>query len=363
MKESGQGKERESTFELLRIIAMLCIIFGHFVGKGGIVVSPQSTIQLSSLFFWAGGKLGVNIFVLITGFFGGGQRRCQSKKIVTLWMTVICYSWISFLGFVVVAPETINRDLVISTAFPIARNVWWFVTTYIGLCILQPMINLILEKLDKKNHQKLLITGGIMLSVIPTVIFNALPWFSNLAWFIYLYCCGLYIRRYPPRISKKICVGVFCIAWIGMWMMDILLQVYTSIEKNYFSYMYRIPLFLASVAVFLVFTNLHIRQSKFINKMGKATLGVYLIHDSLFCRSFLWITVLHADRYYNTWFYLIHMTVSCVLIFIVCVIVDLCRERLFEVIEKKLHLQSKLSVALEKIIRIDFLEDDKYEKG
>lgn len=67
-----------------------------------------------------------------------------------------------------------------------------------------------------------------------------------------------------------------------MWLLDILLETYTGMEVNYFSYMYRIPMFVASVSLFLFFANRTIQYKQHINAIAKNVLGVYLLHDSLF---------------------------------------------------------------------------------
>lgn len=71
-------KPRQSNFELLRIFAMLLIILFHYVYNGGFNLETSefclNKCVLRTLGF--GGKLGVELFVLITGYFlsknGGG---------------------------------------------------------------------------------------------------------------------------------------------------------------------------------------------------------------------------------------------------------------------------------------------------
>ncbi len=71
--------ERQSNFEILRIFAMMIIILFHYVYNGGFNLETSrfclNKCVLRTLGF--GGKLGVELFVLITGYFisdkiGGG---------------------------------------------------------------------------------------------------------------------------------------------------------------------------------------------------------------------------------------------------------------------------------------------------
>ena len=69
-------KQRDSNLELFRIITMLLIVAHHFVvnsgltaTKGPINASPTSQNSMFLLLFGAWGKIGINCFVMITGYF------------------------------------------------------------------------------------------------------------------------------------------------------------------------------------------------------------------------------------------------------------------------------------------------------
>lgn len=67
------GKCRESNIELSRILSMLAIVAHHFVWNSGVTeLYDFSHISRDMEFmqlFGAWGKTGINIFVLISGFF------------------------------------------------------------------------------------------------------------------------------------------------------------------------------------------------------------------------------------------------------------------------------------------------------
>ena len=68
---------RQSNIELLRIILMMGIIAHHFVVNSGLLGLMSPSIEnTNDVFLWIWGmwgKIGINCFVLITGFF-----MCQS---------------------------------------------------------------------------------------------------------------------------------------------------------------------------------------------------------------------------------------------------------------------------------------------
>jgi peptidoglycan/LPS O-acetylase OafA/YrhL len=70
MAES-QTVARKSNFEVLRILAILMIIAHHVALYGGcdFATGEISVNKLWILLLASGGKIGVNIFILISGYF------------------------------------------------------------------------------------------------------------------------------------------------------------------------------------------------------------------------------------------------------------------------------------------------------
>ena len=94
-------KQRQSNFELLRIILMLAIIAHHFVVNSGIAdyfqVHSYKTLYLILFGMW--GKTAINVFVLITGYF-----MCKSEfkwmKVLKLFLEVKFYKILLFIVFI-----------------------------------------------------------------------------------------------------------------------------------------------------------------------------------------------------------------------------------------------------------------------
>ena len=86
-------KQRESNMELLRIISILMIIIFHCAFKSGF--SFEAGFGLNKLMvksFWMLGELGVNLFILISGYYMVNGR-FKWKKLVKLLLEVQFYTW------------------------------------------------------------------------------------------------------------------------------------------------------------------------------------------------------------------------------------------------------------------------------
>lgn len=85
---------------------------------------------------------------------------------------------------------------------------------------------------------------------------------------------------------------------------------------------------LAAIGIFTVFKNLKCKYNRWINILASTTFAVYLIHNNPIISDWLWNTVVYADRYLESPFFLLHMLGVTTLIFGVCSILELMRLRI-----------------------------------
>lgn len=92
---------RDSRFEILRIMAMVMIICYHFVVHGCEsyidVASMSNRILLDCMSMY--GKVGVNLFVLVTGYFGVTSV-FQREKLVKFIAQVFFFSVVLFGAYI-----------------------------------------------------------------------------------------------------------------------------------------------------------------------------------------------------------------------------------------------------------------------
>ena len=322
-------KTRTSGIELLRIVSMLMITLHHLAMTYGID-STNLYIRLWAQFFFVGGKVGVNCFVLIAGYFLYSSK-FRFERILKLHQQIILYGVGCIIIGIIVIPETIGLQAILKAFLPVIFNHYWFITTYIGLICFSPFINFLIDKLSYKQHSILILVCLLLFSVIPT--FTAqVPYNDNLSWFCFLYILAAYFKKYNTKIKTLIGNPVITIMmWGGIWLSSVIMTLletkfpFWGEGINFFSGMYILPELINSLSLFLCFEKLDF-QSKFVNFLGKHTLACYLIQSNyvlLVFRIKLLHFVFESTNYLLYPFYALFITA----IFFLCsVLIDCTRE-------------------------------------
>lgn len=122
---TGKAKVRDSSVELLRIVMMLMIIAHHYVVNSGllpeILLEGEGNITkpgLLFLMFGAWGKVGINCFVLITGYFMC-TGHATIRKFLKLYFQILFYRVIIWLVFFISGYEVINLSRVFYLVWPL----------------------------------------------------------------------------------------------------------------------------------------------------------------------------------------------------------------------------------------------------
>ena len=206
-------KQRDSSLELLRIVSMLLIIVHHyavhgFLLKGEFAIFPLTLNKLIILFLSLGGKVGVNCFVLISSYYLVDSK-IKLRKILEIFLKVIFYSWIVLLllyilkynyliagGSIIIIKEFIKAIL-----SPLKG--YWFISCYLLLYISSPVLNKLINQLDKNEFKILISTMLIIFCCLKSIGINL--YYSNYIWFILLYFISSYIKREISLSKIKKC--------------------------------------------------------------------------------------------------------------------------------------------------------------
>lgn len=337
----GRNKERDSNLELFRIIAMLMILAHHYVVNSGM----ESMYDMNHItgnmvflqFFGFGGKMGINCFTLITGYFMAGKK-LKPEKVLKIWAELLFYNIIITAIFLLTGYVELTPRLVAQTIFPYSYYVdKYYVSTMLCLYLLIPFLNILILKLNQKMYIRLM---GLLLFTYSIIsVFN--DNFNFIGWLCIIYLVGAYIRIYPSQIfnSRKIAVTIGVIS-IGLMWMSIIVVDFIGVKFGYQNYYFmvqdanKILPFLGGLSLFLLFKNINIKHNEIVNRVAASAFGVLLIHaNSDIMRQYLWKDVLNNTGYYDSPFLIVHAILSVLIIYFVCTIIDMIR---IKYIEKKI---------------------------
>lgn len=325
---------RDSRFELLRIVSMLFIIAGHYANHGGVLNNSIGINRILGSFAHAGVYIGVNCFVLVSAYFLLNTK-FSIKRVVKIEMQTLFYSILAFLVAYFYFHAPITGKETIKVLLPTIFKEYWFVTAYMGLLFLSPFLNFIIQKFTENliYYKKFLLIGTLMLSIIPFFTPTSVPWGSDFLWFIYLYFLMGYLKTKDFNLTTKAKWGrkLFGFCFISSLVSSvILILIVDSMPAlnrvgviSYLSLYKESPFqLLGAIGLFVLFANIKMRPSKWVNRIAATTFGVYLIHDNPLLRPHLWQDVLHTSQFYGSSFLGLHMIVSIAVVFLICSLVD-----------------------------------------
>ncbi len=351
--QNSKVKMRNSNFELMRIVSMFFIVIYHIIIHGKLLENSHGTTHFVLYIILAICIVHVNSFILVTGYF-----QCKSKlkltKVIQLNNSIWFYTVSIVLFFIIVKGNTFNSIELLKTFLPISYNDYWFLTNYLILYLISPILNTVINNIDEKKFKRIIVLLLFIDSILPTLtnssFFNVTLGYS-LYHFIFLYFVGAFLRNYPiedwyifKKTSKKALQLIslfifFLMAFINIInqsaskellnMHPIIAEVGIIFSNSFIAYNNPLVI-IQTIAFFVFFSTLNLKNT-FINYISTATIGIYLIHDNNNIRNVLYKFLGFNGNNYSV-IILVKILGCAILIFISCLIIELIRKFIFKLI-------------------------------
>lgn len=352
--------ERNSNFELLRIIAMLLIVFHHSIvhgllnnsidinGSGNAVAFQTWLTAYSGELIAMLGKVAVAVFVMISGYFlvNSSAKGKKTLKKVLLLVTQVCfYSLLIYLIALFlnwINPSDLSAKQ--QAFFPFFYNTYWFATEYLLLYLIYPYINVALHNITRIQHRNLILIGIITFTFIPMIIPNFIDYgsYGEVVLFALYYVIGGYLRLYDLKNEKFRGIVLFVCGSIILSLIMFYYNYMGGISNNqqYFAKsfvlagQYSFIVVFIAMGVMMLFKHINLGQNRIINTIAATTFGVYLIHDNPIMEQIIWMKWLNMPSLLtpNVGHFLLKIIIACPLIFIICSVIDFVRINLFNVV-------------------------------
>ncbi len=214
---------------------------------------------------------GVNLFILISGYFG---IRLNWKNLLTLMSTVAFYTLATILCKWFITDSRPTLGIIASFFAPFCNTDWWFINSYFHLLLLSPIINIALEKASIKQYRYILGVFLFMSCIAGFFFKNFINYDGyNTFQFLTIYIVGNAINKFNliELISVKKFISLYFCGTIGIFVCSFV-SSRTALYNN--------PLnIISAVSLFCLIAKLNFR-SKAVNYIASFMLPIYLIQDS-----------------------------------------------------------------------------------
>ena len=351
---------RDYNIDFLRIASMLMIVSLHSMSHGGMYDFGYSLrgINIYSIWFTFVQSIcvvSVNVYVLISGYFLV-KEKFRISKFLKIVCEVLFYSWIIIsIRIYLCGLEGLDIKDLLSAFLPITYIEYWFVSAYIAMYVLVPVLNLLINSISQKQLFGvvciLVSVFSILNSVLPlSQIMGVKSFGQSMVFFVVLYIIGAFLRLYIEKgqwrnyAKKYFWVSIlfmnlwFLVTTFGTTAMgiDILNNERAQFVLKWFFAYNSLPVLIASVALFhfcrgITISNL--RYIKVIKVITPLVFGVYLIHDNPHLRDFVWMNLKNSHIPHPL--LPIPAILYTIVVFILCLVIDYVRFLLFNIVHKK----------------------------
>ena len=279
------AKQREYSFDLLRVVAMFMVVMIHvsnvYSRDFGLISNSSFFV---SLIFNTVSRLSVPIFFMISGALLL-NRKFELKKylnrikkfiiIIIVWDIIYLIWEYLYLG--------ITYDKLYMLLKEPYRAHLWFLYTILLLYIIQPILRAILNKMNKEAKIILLSTWLILSCISITGIINFPHVFSDIS-YIGFFIMGKYLYDFIKTKDLRKYNLILITIMIFTLGLSIILNYNMSLKNDMFYnhyFGYRTPFIIIPSFIFFILIVSNYRKNtinKEIMQLSELSLGVYLIH-------------------------------------------------------------------------------------
>ena len=336
-------KNRESNIEMLRILCTLLIISSHFLGIGHISQKDSCFYLMVNTMMSDLSRVACTVFIIISAWFSL-DKSTNISKVFHVWLTTIMYMVpLTIIGH---HYNLFAEDMyVVKCSFlPVSYGYGaaWFTSVYIVLMLISPLLNYILQNVQRNIMKFYLFTYFCAFSLFATIFHENGKYALELVAFSFVYLLTGYIKKYKVVNERFLSTKYACIMFMCSWLfISALMTMGTYFSGNvfydemfkfgnfYYGYFQTIPNLICAFSLFFIFLNFKIRNRQIINKLASLSFGIIIFHNVPGWNEFFYSSLLsctwHA-RHLKDIKLLIYAGVGILVIYIVGCVVEILRK-------------------------------------
>ena len=316
--------ERLSGIELLRIIAILMVLVCHANARVLGLPSPsdfESALSPSVVRMILGCVAvgGVNIFVMISGWFGIHAKPRGLAKLLFEVFFLLCGIYVVFL---LTGNATLNlHDIKVCLTL---TDEYWFVMAYIGLYIFSPVLNSFVEKATKREFQMLLVAFYVFQCYYCWVS-GALDYFVgySVTFFCGLYLTARYFRLYTVKAIACHGTAVYLVCLLVVTVVSVVAMARFGNAARMMRYDNPLVI-ISSLGLLSSFSRMRF-HSRIINSLATSCFAVYIIHFDPLVFHYFAVAVRWIYESASGLLAVVGIGVFLISVFLVCWLIDRVR--------------------------------------
>ncbi|MBQ9414128.1 MAG: acyltransferase [Clostridia bacterium] len=324
MAKPNERASRNSSIELLRIVSIFMVVLVHYFGcikdYAAGTANEQTVTLLSCCVI-----IGVNCFVLISGYFGIFSKGLKIRRLLDLLLVIAFFGGLDYASTILFGTASFSIKDLFWALFPYLNGGVWFVRVYLALAVIAPFLSIGLRALTKSQYRVMLILSLIFFSVWQSFFPHPLieDGGYGIVHFVLLYAIGGYLQLHARKDRPWWIYGLIYVACVGLTVFCPLI----GWPNTYFCYDFILNI-VSACALLFMFSKWQF-QSKLVNTLAATTFGTYIIHEGM-----SWHAILYTDIFQvqavaaSSWLPLIACG-TCLLQLIACMIVLLLQRLLF----------------------------------
>lgn len=292
---------RNSGIELLKVIAMILIAISHAVPVYGDykaisfvnidVCTADFSVIIMAMFRYLG-TIGNDIFIVSSAWFLIESNKIRKEKVINIIFNSFAISVTILIILKALGIDIPKADF--KSAFtPIMMNLNWFVTCYLVLYLIHPLLNMTIEKMQQKELLKLNIIF-FMVYVILSIYKSSIFFRTALLEMIIIYYNVAYIKLYRKKFCNDSKSNLYyLIIGIAALISEILLMngigLHATNGKLYltkFNGMINPLICMIAITAFNIFRNINLKN-KIVNYISSLSILFYMIHENLLLANYV----------------------------------------------------------------------------
>lgn len=287
--EKKTFKQRNINLDLIRCIAVFCVVSVHFFLNSGFyqsaVVGKRMYIMMIMRTFF---MICVPLFVILTGYLMNKKELKLSyyggiTKTLSIYLGA-CIACNIYKILVLKTPMSI-KDVFTSIFDFSAAPYSGYINMYIGLYLLIPFLNIIYRGLTTRKHKIILIGSLLICTTLPSLLnikVNLVPNYWVTMYPLTYYFIGAYLKEYDLRVSLKINILLILLSVITFGSLNYFLNYGSTFNWGVYGDWGGFENLINAVLVFVLLSHLKLDKLPVLIKrvlkiISNLALGIYLV--------------------------------------------------------------------------------------